>query len=155
MLLQGAQIETTRHGTGKIRNLCLLCAPIDQREVERKRKIHRSPGDNTAQTTQQGDQQTKKTPTKNGRKSKIVACVLRAHHNDLQRGRVRSAAAQRSSRRPTQRNRTISRRKCTHNHVLQASFATLGPAAMMTTLRRRRAAAQPECSATVQPGVTG
>ena len=34
---------------------------------------------------------------KNGRKSKIVACVLRAPHNDLQRGRVRSAAAQRNS----------------------------------------------------------
>ena len=34
---------------------------------------------------------------KNGRKSKIVACVLRAPHNDLQRGRARSAAAQRSS----------------------------------------------------------
>ena len=34
---------------------------------------------------------------KKGRKSKIVACVLRAPHNDLQRGRVRRAAAQRSS----------------------------------------------------------
>ena len=46
-----------------------------------------------------------------------MAWVLRAcaPHADLQH-----AAAAR--RRPTWRNRTISRRKCTHNHVLQASF---------------------------------
>ena len=92
MLLQGAQIETTRHRTGKIRTLCLLCALRDQREVL---KIHRLSGDNTVYTT--GRSAEEENANKNGRKSKFVACVLRAPHNDLQRRRVRSAAAQRSS----------------------------------------------------------
>ena len=73
MLLQGAQIETTRHRTGKIRTLCLLCALIDQREVL---KIHRLSGDNTVYTT--GRSAEEENANKNGRKSKFVACVLRA-----------------------------------------------------------------------------
>ena len=95
MLLQGAQIETTRHGTRKIRTLCLLFAPIDQREVL---KIHSLSGDNT---TQQGDQQKKKTPSETDEKARswLVSCELSTmtFNEEGYAARLPSAAAHRSS----------------------------------------------------------
>ena len=124
--------------------------PVPRRGTQNEPREKENEQVNTEQAMEQTTSMTNDTHLRDGEN---VACVLRATQQLTFSGEGRPA--QQPKRSSRQRNRTISRRKCTHNHVLQASFATLGPAAMMTTLRRRRAAAQPERSPPSNLGLLG